>query len=634
MPGIAVALAAVLLGALVRPVGAAASVGAAALLAPETDRWIQVQTAHFTLYSNASERRTLDLGKRLERFRAVLSRFNKKFKVDPPVTTSIYVFKDDASLTPYKKRFNGKPVELSGLFVGHPDGYYILLNGARQGDPLEVIYHEYTHHFLENNLHKVPAWFNEGLAECYSAFRADDKNASIGLTQDDHVLYLREHDLMPLHDLFAITTNSPDYNEGERRGVFYAESWALMHYLMWDKPERKPQFLRFLEALSRGETPDTAFPASFETSYQTLENELRLYVRQARFMFTVYKLSDLGLDETVKVAPMKREETLFRLGDLLAHIDEDRGAEAETLFHEAQRLAPGYPAAYAGLAYLAQIAGRFDDAVGLYDKAASLDPNDPLTCFHLGQCLVRRASTSSSPEGKGDVPPDLVRAEDMFGQTIRMRPGFAEAYVEYARAIMQQAGGGKAAIPLLEAARILQPSRIDVVVNLAILYARTGDDARARDLVENVLARMGDREALEQARSLLQIEADRHATGQPAAPRESAAARQAGAGQAGGQQAGAEGRGKPPDVAPPAETRFPPFGTTTGDGADPVAIRNRQVSVYNQAVARANQRDYKGAIEILEKLLKEVKDEDLRDRITGLLNLLRRDAARMQNQGG
>ena len=209
--------------------------------------------AHFTFCSNASERRTLDLGRRLERFRAALSRFNKKLKVDPPVTTSIYVFKDDASLTPYKKRFNGRPVELSGLFIGHPDGYYIILNGERQGDPLEVIYHEYTHHFLGNNVHNVPAWFSEGLAECYSTFRADDKTASIGLTQNDHVLYLRDHDLIPLHDLFAITASSADYNEGERRGVFYAESWTLMHYLMWDKPERKPQFLRFLERLSRVE---------------------------------------------------------------------------------------------------------------------------------------------------------------------------------------------------------------------------------------------------------------------------------------------------------------------------------------------------------------------------------------------
>src|SRR2546428_309684 len=498
----AVALAAVLLHVLPGHAGEAA-------FPPETDSWIQVRTAHFVLYSNASEKRTLDLGRRLERFRGALSRFNDKFRVDPPVSTFIYVFKNDASLTPYKKRFNGRPVELSGLFVGRPDGYYIVLNGERHADPLQVIFHEYTHHFLENNLHRVPTWFSEGLAECYSTFRADDKTALIGLTQNEHVLFLRDHALLPLHDLFAITTGSADYNEGERRGVFYAESWALLHYLMWDKPERKPQFLRFLERLSRGEDPSTAFPASFETSYETLENELRRYVRQARFLYTVFNLSDLAIDNTVKVSPMMREEVLVRLGDLLAHFDENRGTEAAEHYHEALRLSPGYPAAHAGLAYLACLAERYDEAIALYDEALTLDPDDPLTCFHLGQCLARRPPADPSGGGDECLPPTLVRAREMFGKAIQLRPGFAEAYVESARILFEWGGDPGPAIALLETARPLLPSRTDIVMNLASLYARKGDHARARELVENVLARMNDRAAVETARNLIRIE-ERH----------------------------------------------------------------------------------------------------------------------------
>src|SRR5439155_3019105 len=128
---IAVAVAVALLGAATPGI-------AGATLPPVTDEWIRVKTAHFVLYSNASERRTLDLGRRLERFRAALARFNRKFVVDPPVVTSLFIFRDDASLTPYKTRFNGRAVEMSGLFVGRSDGNYILVNGAKQGDPLEV----------------------------------------------------------------------------------------------------------------------------------------------------------------------------------------------------------------------------------------------------------------------------------------------------------------------------------------------------------------------------------------------------------------------------------------------------------------------------------------------------------------
>src|SRR5262249_36560768 len=151
-----------------------------------------------------------------------------------------------------------------------------------------------------------------------------------------------EHDLLPLHDLFAITERSADYNEGDRRGVFYAESWALMHYLMWDKPERRPQFAAFLDRLSDGEDPDAAFPPSFGTSYRTLENELRNYVGQGRYLFTVFHLSELKVDDAVSVLPMSREQVLVRLADLLAHLDHDRASEAAAHLIEAQRVAPGY----------------------------------------------------------------------------------------------------------------------------------------------------------------------------------------------------------------------------------------------------------------------------------------------------
>jgi tetratricopeptide (TPR) repeat protein len=593
---------------------AARSVAADDLIPSQSDPWIRVQTAHFTFYSDASERRTIELARRLERFRASLSRFNKKFRIDPPVATSIFVFKDDAAFTPYKIRFNGRAVELSGLFVGRADGYYVLLNGAKQGDPLEVIYHEYTHHYLDNNLHNIPLWYNEGLAECYSTFRADDKTASIGLTKDEHVLFLREHHLMPLHDLFRITHDSPDYNEGDRRGVFYAESWLLMHYLMWDKPERHEQFLEFLDRLSRGEEPDTAFPASFRTSYEGLEKELLAYAGQARFMYTPFKIADLGIDDTVRVAPMKREELLARLGDLLAHVDEARAADAETLLREAQKSAPDEPTAYAGLGYLAQIAGRLDDAVGLYDKAVAFSPDDPVIYFHLGQCLERRATASAGP---GNAPPDLVRAEDMFGRAIRMRPGFAEAYLEYARVVAGPIGSPKAAIPLLEAARSLLPSRIDVLENLVLLYARTGNTARAHDLVENVLARMNDREALEQGRSLVHAEADRSAAPRAIVGRENAAGQQA----ATVTQAGAEASGATQDGTP--------TGKTIALRDDSMDTINDPILVYNKAVALANRGDYKAAIGTLQRLLKQVPTGDLHDQIVSFVNQLRKDAARL-----
>ena len=42
--------------------------------------------------------------------------------------------------------------------------------------------------------------------------------------------------LLPVAQLLAVDETSALYNEGERRSIFYAESWALTHYLLMERP--------------------------------------------------------------------------------------------------------------------------------------------------------------------------------------------------------------------------------------------------------------------------------------------------------------------------------------------------------------------------------------------------------------
>ena len=60
-----------------------------------------------------------------------------------------------------------------------------------------------------------------------------------------------------------------------------------------------------------------------------------------------------------------------------------------------------------------------------------------------------------------------------------------------------------------------------------------------------------------------------------------------------------------------------------------VPTYEQQVALYNQAVTRANLGDLKGAIAILETLLKDVQAPDLRDQTTALLEKMRKDLARL-----
>jgi tetratricopeptide (TPR) repeat protein len=62
----------------------------------------------------------------------------------------------------------------------------------------------------------------------------------------------------------------------------------------------------------------------------------------------------------------------------------------------------------------------------------------------------------------------------------------------------------------------------------------------------------------------------------------------------------------------------------------PAIDPNEAIALYNEAVDRANQRDYVKAIALLEDLLPKVEDPELAGRIKTLLEAFRRDAARLQ----
>src|SRR5207245_11440438 len=135
----------------------------------------------------------------------------------------------------------------------------------------------------------------------------------------------------------------------------------------------------------------------------------------------------------------------------------------------------------------------------------SLQPDDPLTEFLYAENLVERVT----PSGKivqrtaGDTPPELARARELYRKSIRLRPDVAEAYAGLGLTYVFDEGGLTAGTDALEKARLLLPSRMDIVMNLVGLYARGGDVSKARDLVDRVLARSGHPEELEAGREAL-----------------------------------------------------------------------------------------------------------------------------------
>ena len=235
-------------------------------------------------------------------------------------------------MQPFLPLYQGKPANLTAFFSRGSDQNLIVLNLAGSGDgSLRIIFHEYTHLLLRHNQPYWPLWLSEGMAEIYATFEVNGgSRARIGDPIEHHLDLLAQRPLLPLRELFAVARESPEYNERERQGIFYAESWLLTHYLMLSgNPARQARFRQLTPLLRQGQPPEQAFTNALRTTLPAMETELRSYLAAGRF-----KPLELALPATLESARafatrgLTPTEVCYRLGDELLHIGRLEAAES------------------------------------------------------------------------------------------------------------------------------------------------------------------------------------------------------------------------------------------------------------------------------------------------------------------
>ena len=149
---------------------------------------------------------------------------------------------------------------------------------------MEVIFHVYHHLLFRHNDQLWPLWVREGMAEVYSTFQTDGHQAWIAAPIPHHLQTLHQRPLLQLSALFAVTPGSPEYNEADRQGVFYAQSWLLTHFLMsGDNMNDRARFGQFTTLLRQGQLPVTAFTNALQVSLAAVQKDLGRYLNQGVF---------------------------------------------------------------------------------------------------------------------------------------------------------------------------------------------------------------------------------------------------------------------------------------------------------------------------------------------------------------
>jgi tetratricopeptide (TPR) repeat protein len=495
---------------------AALTASVAALASPpayaergEAVGWSSVRTRNFTVVGEAREKDLRRVAVRLEEYRAALARLLPEGPTDASAPTTVIVFRDDNAYRPFKPVMRGQTANyVAGYFQPSAEVNYITL--ALDSDwsrgPGSILLHEYTHLLVNNYFRAAPLWLKEGLAEFYSTalVSGDRRRVTTGAQLPSRVRQLRGVQLIPLRTLFEIDQQSPYYFETVKRGLFYAQSWALAHFILnGEGGSRRARLPRFVELLAGGVAPADAFRQAFGLDLDAADASLASYVRLGVYSEASETFArPLDFDSQLRSEPMPEAEGLALLGDLLLHTE--RGEESEGYLARAIALDPKLARARVSLGLLRLRQNRPDDAREQLSLAASTDPRNHLAHYLLAEALVHGAGESDASKltvKDFEERTELMRSE--LHKALELAPDFPEAYRLLAKVEMERADRPDEAIGLLRRASALAPRRQDLVLLLAQAYLFKGEFDEARRLAEPVAMHAAEAYMREQAAEFL-----------------------------------------------------------------------------------------------------------------------------------
>lgn len=462
-------------------------------------QWSQVQSPHFTVYTDAGEKRGREVALRFEQIHDAFGVILQKVRVNSPVPLTIIAFRNNKELSAFAPKYRGKTVQLAGFFQQGGDRDFIMVDLSSEGG-WHVVYHEYGHLLVHTNLPPVPPWFDEGFAEYFATLHVDKRDIYFGEMEDFQNYILRSQRWMKSAYLFGIRHDSPEYNEsGDHRSVFYAESWLVVHYLM-DK-RKMAEASKFLDLVqNQGKPIPEAFQSAFGMSTDKFDKELDGYFRGSGTMRYYRHPAPAGIAEgAYSSKPISGLDAEAELADLRFHSPEGRTA-AVAEFKGILAKDPNNVIANRSLGYAETMSGQREEALPHIRKAVELDPKDGHSHYLYAYLLSQSEPFAVGYENS--TPSDTVKTMQVQAEAaIAANPELADAYEILGRAQMME-HDNDAALASLKKAIELNPQDNAYRFNLANYLAMRRSWEAAKMVLKQVMA-SSDTSAAEMARMQL-----------------------------------------------------------------------------------------------------------------------------------
>jgi tetratricopeptide (TPR) repeat protein len=467
-------------------------------------KWIRVSSAHFSVLTDAGEKRGREISLRLEQMRNIFSQLFQKTKLQLPEPLDVIALQSDEEYLRVAPLRQGRPISAPGFFLPGDDRNYIVLDLAAE-DSWRAISHDFAHLMLNFNYPPTQDWFDEGFAQYFSSLRLGDTQAQVGgdpaqslpwshtlpgqaVTDPSPAKSFTEllgRPWLPMPELFTMRPGASGFPP-----MFYAQSWIVMHYLL--SQNKLSDAGTYLGLVKIRKVPvDQAIQQAFAMSATQFEQAVKDYLQS--FPPTSQVQPDTKPGATHSGSQLTHFPAPLGPLDVGGSVQDVTDAQAQALVAEMSVRMPEHRdqgeknletivadpkadnvIAHRALAWVRMERKEFDQADEELASARELDGKDTWTHYYLALVKFRASQVNQKPfEGVSNMIQDLVFVVDK-------EPDMAEAHNMLALARLQGGGVHSATEPIKVAIQ-LSPRNEQYVLNLAQidLAGKKWDDATA-----------------------------------------------------------------------------------------------------------------------------------------------------------
>jgi hypothetical protein len=439
--------------------------------------WNQIQSPHFTVLCNGSEKQGRDAAVDLERMRAVFMKALPGMRQDPNVPVIVFVTPDEdtfATLLPsYRKSAQGnKP--LSTFVRGGTQNFIVLRLAFRVSSEYSLKY-DYAGLMTGVNFPRAALWLLTGMAEFFALSEIGEDQAKVGLPNPIFDRYLGGGLQLPVQKLVAVRTSSKEYTDPEQRSVFEAESYGIVHYfLAADQGAHRKELDNYLQLLNHGKKQLEAAEEAFG-DLRKLQDKMAAYYKQKGFPFAVIDLRTENYAAELVARTLPAAESSAWLAEY--HLRFKRRAEAKPLIDAALAENPSLGLAHEAMGIFQLEQADYESALTEFSAAVAVDPSRYISSYYKGVL-------SSYWKAPQDIPPT---SEQDFRRAIESVPKYPAALLALARLVVRTGGSVSEAATLAGRAVDAEP----VVVRYRLAYANillhAGHSAQAEAEIQRAL---------------------------------------------------------------------------------------------------------------------------------------------------